>query len=250
MKGRGAFVFFAFVTLITLGLFGLGLWQWQRLHEKRSFIAAVEAGAQQAPRAVEGAKLWDRVRITGRYLPEHAVPILFSRPQPAFGARDQNGKVPQSGFGALLMVPFSYTPCPACAEKLIFINRGFLPTPPNGQVPPVLTPAGMVSVTGFLRPSEAKGLFQPASNIEKRVFFRRDLVELAMAAALPAIETGFFLDREAEAGESTAPYGVAVQDFIKAIPNNHFEYALTWWALAFTNIIVALAFWRSRRQDV
>jgi surfeit locus 1 family protein len=57
-----------------------------------------------------------------------------------------------------------------------------------------------------------------------------------------------FIDRQAGREETAPPFGIEVQDFLKAIPNNHFEYALTWWALAATNVLILGIFLASRRK--
>lgn len=251
--------FIGFIGAITLFQAGLGVWQWHRLGEKRAFIAAIEKAAEGAPRPLAGAAIWDRVELTGRYLHDKTAYVRSSRPDPKPGERGADGKpLPPGSFGVVVMTPFVTRLCSAdgaCRLTTLYVNRGFVPTPPNGKIPPFERPDEPVTLTGFLRPSERASWLQPGNDPAKGTYFFRTTEEMAVAAGLFGADGGAspydrFLDRQAAPGEATAPYGIAVKDFLKAIPNNHFEYALTWWALAFTNLAVLAIFLMSRRKRV
>lgn len=269
MRGRSLLFFMAFTLVGTLVLLGLGTWQWQRRTEKREFIAAIEAAAKGPPNSFARAQIWDRVTITGRFLPDRIAYVRTSRPAPKPGERDSRGRVPMSGFGVWVMQAFEYRTtgcmppkcwpnCPdqPCPTDIMLISRGFLPTPPNGSIPSFETPQGEVTLTGFLRPAEKEGIFPPYNNPAKGVFFFRDAGQIAAflklpnapkaSDSLPAFAT--FIDREALPDETAPPFGVEVKDFLKAIPNNHLEYAITWWSLAATNIAVTGFFLFARRR--
>lgn len=259
MRGRSLLFFMAFTLVGTLVLLGLGTWQWQRRAEKREFIAAIEAAAKGPPNSFARAQIWDRVTITGRFLPDRIAYVRTSRPAPKPGERDSRGRVPMSGFGVWVMQAFE--PLDAGKDEYgktysVLVSRGFLPTLPNGAIPPFETPSGEVTLTGFLRPAEKEGVFPPHNDPAKGVFFFRDAGQIAAflklpnapkaSDSLPAFAT--FIDREALPDETAPPFGVEVKDFLKAIPNNHLEYAITWWSLAATNIAVTGFFLFARRR--
>lgn len=250
--------FIAFIAAITLFQAGLGFWQWNRRAEKRAFITAIEEAARGVPKPLAGAQLWDRVTVTGRYLHDKTAYVRSSRPEPKPGGRDAQGRaMPSGGFGVVVMTPFvtrNCAPDERCVLTTIYVNRGFVPTPPNGRIPPFERPDEPVTLTGFLRPSEKASLLQPGNDLARGVYFFRTIEEMAGEAGLfgadqpaPGRYTRF-IDRQADPKEAAPPFGIEVQDFLKAIPNNHFEYALTWWALALTNVVVMGVFLLTRRK--
>ena len=251
MKGWRAGLFIAFIGLATCVQLALGVWQWSRMGEKEAYLRVVGASALADPKPISDAKMWDRVVLHGRYRTDKALHVLFSRPSPERGVRDQHGRVPASGFGVLVMTPFDYEDCQptarddktsACDKKIIFVNRGFLPTPPNGAVPAIETAEGGLDIIGFLRPSEVRATFQPGNDRDKKIFFLRDLNDLAAVSGIGAINTSFYVDRQALPHEMAPPIGVDIKEFLKGIPNSHYGYALTWFALAATNLGILLIF--------
>lgn len=260
MQGRGTLFFIAFTLVGAAILAALGTWQWNRRAEKLAFISAIEASAKGPAKPYVRAQIWDRVTITGSFLPEKIAYIRTSRAAPKPGERDSRGRVPVSGFGVWVMQAFEYRDAPKDEHGKtvpILISRGFLPTPPNGAIPPFETPQGEVTLTGFLRPAEKEATFPPYNDPAKAVFFFRDSAQIARHLGLAGSADDSegkertyaeFIDREALAEESAPPFGVEVKDFLKAIPNNHLEYAITWWSLAATNLAVAGFFLLSRRR--
>ncbi|MCA0401691.1 MAG: hypothetical protein LCH38_12850 [Proteobacteria bacterium] len=249
-------LFLGLVLAATGVQIGLGVWQWQRLGEKRAFLAAMEKAAADEPANFERSDpaMWSRVTLTGRYLHERTSYVRTSRPEAKPGDRQAGG------FGVLVMTPFITRRCDSKGERCvlvnIYVNRGFLPTPPDGRLPAFDRPEEPVTITGFLRPAEKTGLFQPAGDPARGIWFQRDTEAMALANGLPgARETGIagysydrFIDREAGARETAPPHGIDAVSFLKNVPNNHFSYALTWWGLAATNIAVLVAFLFSRRK--
>jgi surfeit locus 1 family protein len=265
MRGRGLTFFLAFTLAGSAILVALGSWQWQRRAEKRAFIARIAEAAAQVPRPLHEAKLWDRVTLTGRFVPGQTAYVRTSRPAPKPGERDQRGRIPVSGFGVMVISVLQTEFCEgtACWPAEVLINRGFLPTPPSGEIPSVATPEGSVTLTGFLRPSEREGLFPPYNDPAKGVFFFRSTEAIARSLNLagwpvrqqgahPALAFSASVDLQAAHDEAAPPFGINVPDLLKSIPDNHLEYAITWWSLAATNLAVAafvLLSWRRRRDE-
>ncbi|MCZ8182329.1 MAG: SURF1 family protein [Beijerinckiaceae bacterium] len=250
--------FLIFIAAITLFQAGLGFWQWQRMGEKEAFLAGIAAAAKAPPRLLGEARLWDRVTVTGRFVHERASYVRTSRPEPKPG--NQAGRTLQgSGFGVFVMTPFITRLCGAdgkCALVNVYVNRGFLPTRADGRLPPFDRPTEPVTLTGFLRPTETAGFFPPHNDPQRQVWFFRSTAEMARQTGLPGAETieqarvqyNRFIDLQAAPDAVDPPHGVEVEAFLAAIPNNHFQYALTWWGLALTNVVVLTFFLASRRR--
>lgn len=255
--------FLAFMLAVTIAEAGLGVWQWRRMGEKRALIDAVARAAAAPPRAYgAGTPLWARVTLIGRFLHEHAAYVRTSRPATNPGARDAPGQVSPSGFGVLVMTPFVHRDCtpdgssPACRLRTVYVNRGFLPTAPDGRIPAHEQPEEPMTIVGFVRPGERPGLFQPGNDPARKTWFLRSTEDMAVASGLfGAADTGAarqdysrFIDRQAAPDEAAPPFGIRVADFLKSIPDNHFQYALTWWALAATNLAVLAIFFTGVRK--
>lgn len=251
----------AFIAFV-LAMFGvqmaLGIWQWNRRGEKRAFITAIAEAAKGPAKPLAEAEIWSKVTLTGRYLHDKTAYVRSSRPEPKPGERDSQGrKLAPGSFGVFVLTPFVTRLCDsagACKLTTLYVNRGFVPTPPDGRIPVYDRLDDPVSITGFLRPSEKPGLFQPGNDPAKGTYFTRSIEEMAKAAGLFRADENpspyaRFLDRQADENESAPPYGIAIADFLKAIPDNHTEYAITWWSLAAVNILFLGIFLISRRRQ-
>lgn len=222
-------------------LCSLGSWQLRRLAWKDGIVAQIAARLHAEPQplaalearfARDGDVEYWPVRLTGRFL--HAGERTFQ-------ATWQG----QSGWNV-------YTPLVLPDSRMIFVNRGFVPyvmkdpaTRAAGQ------PAGEVEITGLARnPLRAKpSSFIPDNDPAENVYFWKDLP--AMAAGLPLPPGSgvlpFLVDAGAGPPAPGAPVGgVTVVD----VPNNHLQYALTWYGLALALAVMLGASlvksWRSR----
>jgi surfeit locus 1 family protein len=242
-------------TLIALAiLVSLGTWQLSRRVEKEAVLAALERGAQADPLPLEAAALsalnvlaagstmrdgalpeLTRVRIEGLYRPDLSIPVRATLPATK-GASS-------SGLGFFWMAPLDVGD-----GRIVFINRGFVPSGSDFRPPRIATPTGRQSVTGLLRLPEKRQFFMAADQPEKGEFSARDPAVMAAAAKLdPAKVAPFFIDAERRSpDDATPPVGVLASEMIARIPNNHLQYAVTWFGLALTLVGVFTAFAWSR----
>lgn len=233
----------ALATLAALAiLVALGNWQLQRRAWKQELIGRIEARAYGAPAALvpEGewpgwsaqAQEYRRVRVTGRFLHEHEVPVhgLMS------GA--QRGQ-PVQGYYLL-------TPLRLPDGAIVIVNRGFVPGELRDPARrPEPDPQGEVTVTGLVRASEARGWFVPENEPARNVWFVRNVDEIARAKGLSRVAP-FLVDAEASPSPGAWPKGGQTR---LAIPNDHLQYALTWYGLALTLAAVFGVFaWRRIRS--
>ncbi|HXR85844.1 MAG TPA: SURF1 family protein [Stellaceae bacterium] len=214
-------------------LLGLGTWQVQRLHWKEGLIAERNAALGVAPvplpKTLDDARALEfhPVRATGEYLNDHEL---------YFDAQSLSGA---AGFHII-------TPFRLGDGTIILIDRGFVPTDrktaatrERGEI------AGPTTVAGLLRVPEPPGWFTPANEPQKNSWFSIDLAAMAQAAgvgsALP-----FYIDADKTPVPGGWPQGGQT---ITDLPNNHLQYAMTWYALAVALVAIYIRFALRRRSN-
>lgn len=211
-------------------LAGLGIWQVQRLGWKNALIARVEAGLAAQPVAAPGPADWPQItfdtaeyrRITarGHYLPEADLLVM------AVTAR---------GPGFWVMSPFETQD-----GWRLFVNRGFVPQDrQNPEDRP--RPEGAVEVSGLLRLSQPDGAFLRSNDPEGGRWFSRDTAAMAQSLRLGEAAPYFLDAGETEGAADSLPIGGLT---VVSFPNNHLQYALTWFALS--GGLAFLLFWAFR----
>jgi cytochrome oxidase assembly protein ShyY1 len=213
----------------------LGFWQLSRLHERRSFEAAVQSGLAGTPRPIAAvlpdadhvdvnAVRYLRVEVTGSFDPAREV-ILYGR-----------GLGEQEGHHVL-------TPLVMPDGVAIVVDRGWVPvrddTPP---VPGAAPPRTEVTVTGILIPSEG-GLPGEGAGPAVEQLTHANLAQLASQLPYPIEPLWLLLQRQSPLSSSLpTPAPFAMPD---APP--HLSYAIQWFA--FATIAVVGAAILTRRED-
>ena len=203
-------------------LLSLGVWQMQRLAWKEAALAQIDAriGAMPVDLPAAPNPEADRflpVTVTGELTGEF-VDVLVSRKE--FGA----------GFRVIAVLV-------AKDGRRVLIDRGFLPEMSRG----LPREATALEVTGnLLWPDEVDG-FTPAPDAKTGIWFARDLP--AMATALHA--EPILIVARSDTGDGIDPMPVDSS----AIPNDHLNYAITWFSLAIAWAgMTVLLLWRNRRK--
>lgn len=213
-------------------LIGLGNWQMRRLAWKEGLISAIAERAHADPvplavieaRAAEGEDPeYARVTVDGKLLNDHEL---------AFYAFDE-----MLGPGYHVLTPLKRTD-----GSTVFINRGFVPEDlkdPSKRSAGQL--AGDVRVVGLVRRPAPPGLFTPANDPAKNVWYWYDLDVMAAAAG---VERGRLAPLVIDAEADPAPPGGFPKGGVTRLelPNRHLEYALTWYGLAAALVGVFAAF--------
>ncbi|KQO71014.1 SURF1 family protein [Methylobacterium sp. Leaf89] len=230
------------VSLICLAiLLGLGVWQLARKGEKEALITRILARSKvEPPTALPLPQDWDpardefrRVRITGRF--RHEAETLVH----GLAAGDVPGRALQ---GYYLLTPFLLED-----GGTILINRGFVPTelkaPANraaGQV------EGATTVTGILRGSEPRTMFVPAPDPARNEWFNRDIAGISASRGLPDPRP-YLVEADATPNPGGWPKGGQLR---VDLPNNHLQYAFTWFGIAACLVGVFGVFaWRRLHED-
>lgn len=204
-------------------LCALGTWQVERLGWKNGIIAQIEARQHMAPVAAEVLAGNDPTAATADYRPVVATGVFRHAGERAF-LSTFNGAA-----GWNIYVPFELL-----SGAFVFVNRGFVPydrkdptTRSEGQVD------GTVEVMGLARPfaAEKPASFVPDNDPKTNVFFWRSRADLLVGQDLGANPR--VLPFVIDAGPGIAPGGYPVGGTtVVDIPNNHLQYAITWFGLA------------------
>ena len=135
--------------------------------------------------------------------------------------------------GLQLVTPLRRTD-PAAPGAVILVNRGWVPTDRRARASrPDSLPSGPVTVSGIARRPPERGWMQPANEPEANLWFWVDLP--AMAAAAGIAPPPLIVEADAAAGQGLPVGGQTRLD----IPNNHLQYAVTWFAFA---VILAIIY--------
>jgi len=92
-----------------------------------------------------------------------------------------------------------------------------------------MRPSGEVTVSGLLRLSEPGGGFLRSNDPASDRWFSRDVAAIAAARGIRGPLANYFIDADAAADPDAFPVGGLT---VVAFPNNHLQYAITWFALA------------------
>ncbi|MFE1600386.1 SURF1 family protein [Methylobacterium sp. ID0610] len=226
-------------TLVCLAiLLGLGTWQLQRKAWKEGVIRQIGERSRIEPPLAPPAS-WDpaadefkRVRVTGRLLHDKETLVHGLAP----------GEIP----GRALQGYYVLTPLERADGPPVLINRGFVPTelrnPADRQAGEV---AGSVTVTGMLRASEARGMFVPAPDPKRGEWFNRDIPGIAAASGLDAVAP-YLIEADATPNPGGWPRGGQLR---VDLPNNHLQYAFTWYGIALCLVGVFSAYaWKKLHE--
>ena len=199
--------------LLTFGLIGVGIllalgsWQVQRLAWKQDLLAGIEAqiGADPIPLAEALEPTFRRyapVTVTGLFDQNH-IRMLASR----------------KTIGPVYRI---IRPFETSDSQRVLVDTGWQPE----SAAVIEAPSDLLTLTGNLDdPIEADG-FTPAPDIDKNIWFARDVP--AMAAHLGTDPVMIVLRTTPQQPLGVTPWPVDTA----GIPNDHLQYAITWFSLA------------------
>jgi surfeit locus 1 family protein len=201
-------------------LIGLGVWQLFRLKEKEAQLAGIARAEAAQPLPLEpildGAALgrneeYVRVKVICHGLARAPALELYSL---------RDGQIGSRLISACHVVTGYY--------NSILVDRGFVPETETYRPLPDLLNLDPVTVTGVLRRGD-KGNFTTPPATSKRWYLHN---AKAMGAALRADQPVAPLFLMAETSTNPDFKGLIPAPFPLNIPNNHLNYALTWFGLA------------------
>ncbi|WP_307376254.1 SURF1 family protein [Peteryoungia aggregata] len=220
-------------------LLSLGTWQVNRLQWKEALLADIQE--RSTGPAADVAEV-ERLLAVGQsvdYRHATAVGRYMHHRERHFLATFEG----QSGF-------YLYTPLELADGRYLFVNRGFVP---YDRKDPATRPQGLIegeqTVTGLARAelTEKPSSLVPDNDEKANIFYWKDLSRMTASVGLPADRVlPFFLDADATPVTGGLPKGgVTAID----LPNNHLQYAITWYGLAFALVAVTIAGLVRRRTE-
>ncbi len=217
-------------------LVGLGTWQLERKRWKEDLLARIGARVHAEPVALPEAERRARagadvdylhVVATGRF--HHDKERYLYAPAPA---------------GLAWHV---YTPLELADGRFLWVNRGVVP---DARKSPATRAEGQVGggreVRGLVRVPGGRARFAPDNSPGANLWYWPELD--AMTASAFGTQKVAVVPFAVDADAQPRPPGGLPQGGVTriALPNRHFEYALTWYGLAAALVGVYLAFFVNR----
>ena len=210
------------VAMLAL-LLGLGTWQVQRLHWKRGLLAQI-AHAEAAPAVPMPAdpEPFTKVELTGRLRDDLSA---------TYGAEVRDMR---SGpeLGTHLIVPLEHGD-----GEVVLVDRGWVP---ESRPHAIALPSGEVTVDGYVRPGDTPGPFSARDSPATRQFYTLDPAAIGAALGLRRVAP-FILVAMGPTPPERYPDPAR---HLPQPPNNHLQYALTWYGLAAALVVVFVTYIR------
>ncbi len=234
MTRKGLAWFTVFTLAVVALLIGLGVWQLKRLAWKEGLIAEIEARAKGAPITLKEAVALSREGHDPSYYRVHAKGRFDHADERYLYALSDDGEP-----GWHVITPFS-----SVEGDLVLIDRGFVPDnlrDPSSRAAGQLE--GDVDVTGLVRLPETPGPFTPDNDPAANRWFWRDLSGMIYSIFPTATmdPAPFFLEAEKSDMPGGWPQGGQTR---LELPNNHLQYAITWFLLAGAVVVIYLVYVR------
>ena len=215
-----------FGVLGTAALLMLGAWQISRLQWKEARIAEMDsrlkAPAVDLPATV-GPKTHDfrKVRVRGSFREGRQAAFLTSQKPDGPGYRIITAFAAEDG-------------------RAILIDRGYVPEAMRNEIPP---PQTSLIIEGVLRWPDETTTMTPAPDLELGLWFARDVPALAAALATEPILVVATGGGEAGADDWPRRSPPRINP-----PNDHLEYAITWFSLAAIWAVMGVLLVRRERR--
>lgn len=217
----------------------LGIWQLDRLEQRRAFNQQVETMRAATPLDLNSSTPeditsmeWRAVTVTGEYDFENQVAL-----------RNQYN---DGVYGFHLITPLQYN------GGVVLVNRGWIPAESDSapQDWRAFDEAGEVTVTGQIRLGQGKPAFGgvadalPMDGTRLEVWNNLDVEKMSPQMPYPILEV--FIQPNAEAEDAVAP--IPYQPIIELTEGSHFGYALQWFTFA-TILFVGYPFYLRKQDD-
>ncbi len=198
-------------------LLALGLWQLHRRTWKLAILADIDRAEASAPIPLPAHPLaFTKVSVTGH---------LRSDLSACYGVdvRDVAGG---TAIGAQLVQPLERP-----GQEPVLIDRGWV-REGQGDIP-----GGNVTIVGYVREPASPTMFTPADDLATRHFYTLDPARIGASLGLAHVAPFTVVAM----GDGGVPEPASA---LPRPPNDHLNYALTWFALALSLVAVFIAYVR------
>ena len=222
MKRSKVFKYFIFNIIALIVLISLGTWQLERLQWKNKYINQIRTQISLPPMEINNDNYLElfkyryrKVFIEGSYIYKNKIYI--------------HSKVHNKILGKHLLVPvkteFGY----------LLVNRGFVPI---NELNNITESSEKIKISGIINYVNKKAYFTPENDILNNDWYYININEISDYTNLNLLN--FYLIEENNLAEK---YPVGSQYSLN-IPNDHLQYAFTWFSLAFALSIFIHIVWR------
>ena len=189
-------------------LIALGVWQLQRREWKLGILAQIDRAEASPPTPLGPHPLpFEKVSVEG---------TLRTDLQALYGVDVRLGKL-----GAQLIEPLERP-----GQETVLVDRGWAPEKQT-DFPPAPGP-----IVGYVRMAATPGPFSPADDLAARHFYTLDPAKIGAALGLAHVAPFTLIELGPGEGLPTAASA------LPRPPNDHLNYALTWFGLAFSLVVV------------
>ena len=211
----------------------LAIWQIERLHWKEGLIAARAAAVSAPP--IAPPQNADAARgMEFRHVTDEGV--FLNDKEIFLGASSEAGTI---GYHVL-------TPLREASGHIVFVNRGYIPAELKDPARRAAgEPEGSAKVTGLLRlpPNGRPNWFLPDNRPDLNYWLWVDLPAMAKADGLTDVAP-FYIEADATPNPGGWPKGGVTR---LALPNDHLQYAITWFGLAIAMAVVYVVYSRQTK---
>jgi len=246
-RGVAGFAIFTLVMVVTCVAFGV--WQLQRRLEKHALIAALNERLAAAPVALPAPSQWNALISTRDEFRRVSFTATYAKlPDAMIYSSGSAVREDVSGPGTWAFLPARLPDGETVAVNTGFVQNTMQDRAQQDRAVGRLVTGQPVKLTGYIRFPEAAVTLTPSENIGKRLWFTRD--HLAIAGVLGWGEGGqtiapFYIDLESPVPESGIPKPGPLTVHLK---DDHMQYAITWFSLAFAVMVAFAVWWRAQRQ--
>ena len=210
------------VTIMIL----LGSWQLKRLNVKDNFIQSLEKNIKNPAKEIMQIKsseiLFNKIKLSGQFISNKNI-FLYGR---RTSSPEKDGYYILSAFLAN-------------NGKTYLVSRGWMPQSVKNDFIDHQTSPTLIEAIAL--PGEKKAFMVPDNDYNKNIWFT---IDLKMAHdALGVTESNYYL---MQINSDSLPKGVKPlhTNNLSKIRNDHFEYAITWFSLAFSLFIMFIIYCR------
>ena len=219
-------------TIITVAalalLIGLGVWQLKRMAWKETLIAQYELARTFPPIDISTGKAppitsleFRTVKLTGMFLHDKELHLV--------------GRYYRGELGYHVLTPFQIPG----KQDLLLVNRGWIPAEKKAHdTRPETLIEGNVTLTGMVKAPRRRGMFTPEHRAKDNLWMWADLPAMSDATGLPLLPVVIQTRDPAHDGSSLPVPGTGDV----TLHNDHFGYALTWFAIAAGVLFIFLTY--------
>lgn len=218
-----------FTVPALLMMLGLGGWQLDRLFWKTalidSFESRVSAPAVAPPAEIDDPQAWQfrRVEATGRFENDKELHLT--------------GRPFEGNAGFHVLTPFVIENGPT-----VLVNRGWVPMARRrAEARPETLPAGPVTIDGIVRIAGRKGYFVPDNEPQNDIWFTVEPAQMAAHLGIGAVPDYYIDALRPNERPTELPIGAVPAIHVR---NEHLQYAITWFLLAATLLVVYVVWHR------